>query len=396
MIANKLKKISGIIRIRISKPNFESKLFTTEYIYTGCVCLNSANSNYIYTHYIPGVIDANFITYNEMYTKFNNKEIDWEQTNKIELKKMSKQWDYICFEYEGSSNFINFPKINKIGSKTNFAGLIFDTINLSLENNKFSLVSNFTEENEYNIYGLNENLDNINTKINIIQTEKINLIHDELPCQNYYLCEKNNLYSGSLIYTVKENLGNYKLEILGITSNDYEEYGRIIPLEYLEYNDSLIKIECNQFIFELDDIINIPIIKKTEYPILTLNYGNILKEKDVIIQINNLQIFNMNIFNSKLSIYQTIDEYLTYETQINSICKLIIIRKKKIIELEININTFKLLLKNEIYLNVYDPYLIDNSMKFSTDLCDYILENEIYNQDILKYLHNFNYKICSY
>jgi hypothetical protein len=53
-------------------------------------------------------------------------------------------------------------------------------------------------------------------------------------------------------------------------------------------------------------------------------------------------------------------------------------------------------IQNEIYLNIYDPYLIDNSMKFSTDLCDYILENEIYSEDILKYLYNFNYKICSY
>ena len=222
------------------------------------------------------------------------------------------------------------------------------------------------------------------------------MINDELPCQNYYLCEKNNSYSGSIIYKIKENMGDYKLEILGITSNDYGEYGRIIPLEYLEYNDSIIKLKYNPFIFELDDILNIPIIKKTEYPILISNYSNLLKEQDIIVQINNLQIFNMNIFNSKLSIYQSIDEYLTYESQINTICKIMIIRKKKIIEIEININIFKLTLENEIYLNIYDPYLIDNSMKFSTDLCDYILENEIYSEDILKYLYNFNYKICSY
>ena len=91
MIANKLKKISGTIRIRISKSDFESKLFTTEYVYTGCLCLNSANSNYVYTHYIPGVIDANFITYKEINSKFSNKEINWEETNKLELKDLIEQ-----------------------------------------------------------------------------------------------------------------------------------------------------------------------------------------------------------------------------------------------------------------------------------------------------------------
>jgi hypothetical protein len=381
MIANKLKKISGTIRIRISKPNFDSKLFTTEYVYAGCIC---ANTNCVYTHYIPGVIDANFITYKEMNTKFANKEINWEETNKLELKKMSKQWDFLCFEYEGSSNFISFPKINKISTKASFSDLLFCT------NNKTN------DESEYNIFGLNESLNQINSKIKISKIEKINLIHDELPAQNYYLCEKNSVYSGSIIYTIRENLGNYKLEILGITSNDYGDYGRIIPLEYLEYSDSIIKIQYNPFKFELDDIINIPIIKKTNYPILTLNYSNLVKEQDVIVQINSLQIFDMNIYNSKLNIYQTIDEYLTYESQTNSTCKITIIRKKKIIELDIYIGKFKLELQNEIYLNIHEPYLTENNMKFSTDLCDYILENELYNQDVIKYLNNFNYKIYSY
>ena len=385
MLLNKLKKITGIIRVRILKPDFNSKLFNPEYVYMGCLCLNTntnktidISENYIFTNYIPGVIDANFITYKEKAIKFGNEEISWDNTIKLKLKKMSKQWDYICFELDNLSDFISFPKINKIIDKSCFFSHNSEKIN---------------NINEYNIYGLSSKSKIINKNIKIIKSEKINLIHDELPNQIYYLCELNEAYSGSTIYTINENMGNYKLEILGITSNDYGNTGRIIPLNHFNYNDTFMKVSCNEYIFSIEDIFNIPIIKNTSYPIITFNYSNLLKKNDVIVKINNLHISNMNIYNNKFKNYQTIDEYLTYICQLNTNCKLILIRNKKIIEVEINIDILKIKINNDIYININDLYIKEDDIKFSTDILDYMLENEIYNKDIIKFLDDFNYKI---
>jgi hypothetical protein len=368
MIANKLKKISGIIRLKIIKPDFNKEIFKEDIVYMGCLCLNTKFGDCIFTNYIPGIINADFLTCKEI-SKFENNEICWEYSNKLKIYKISKQWDYVSFKMINSyeSNFISFLKINKI-----------------------MISSNPFLNTDYKIYG------SINTNINIIKKEKINMIHDKMPAQIYYLCEKNDSYSGSLIYRVNEYLGNFNLEILGLTSNDYGNYGRIIPLEYLEYTDSFIKLSIDKYNFSNKDIIKIPIIRKKTYPILTSNYSNLLKKNDIIIQINNIHISNMTIFNYKLDIYQTIDEYFTYMNQNNPICKLLIVRyttKINIFEVNININIFKIKELNDIYLNINDLYVLGNNIKFSSDISDYMLENEIYNDDIVKYLYDFNYKI---
>ena len=384
MLLNKLKKMTGIIRVQILKPNFESKQFVPEYIFTGCICLNMSTQNeenYIFTNYIPGVIDANFITYKEKEIKFNKKDINWDDTIKVKLKKMSKQWDFLCFEFSNLSDFISFPKINKIIDKTCvFSGSTISCID------EISI-------SQYNIYGLSNESNIINTNINIIQSEKINLIHDQLPNQIYYLCDVNDSYSGSVIYRINENMGNYKLEILGITSNDYYDYNRIVPLTHFSYDDILIKMSYDPYTFSMKDIFNIPIIKNTLYPIITSNYSNLLKKNDIIVKINHLHISNMNIYNHKLHSYQSIDEYLTYFYQTNSKCRLKLIRNKQIIEVEIDINILKLKTHNDIYIDINNLYVKNNNIKFSTDILDYILENEIYNKDIIKYMDDFTYKI---
>lgn len=368
MIANKLKKISGIIRLKIIKPDFNVGIFKEDIVYMGCLCLNTKFGDCIFTNYIPGIINADFFTCKEI-SKFQNNEITWEDSNKLKIHRISKQWDYVSFKMINTytSNFISFSKINKI-----------------------MISSNPSLNTDYKIYG------SINTNINIIKKEKINMIHDKLPAQVYYLCDKNNSYSGSLIYRVNENLGNFNLEILGLTSNDYSDYGRIIPLDNLEYTDSFIKLSFENYNFSNKDIFEIPIIRKTTYPILTSNYLNLLKKNDIIIKINDLHITNMNIINYKLDIYQTIDEYFTYINQNNPICKLLIVRytsKINIFEVNININIFKIKQLNDIYLDIDDLYILGNNFKFSSDISDYMLENEIYNDDIVKYLYDFNYKI---
>jgi hypothetical protein len=368
MIANKLKKISGIIRLKIIKPDFNVGIFKEDIVYMGCLCLNTKFGDCIFTNYIPGIINADFFTCKEI-SKFQNNEISWEDSNKLKIHTISKQWDYVSFKMINpyTSNFISFPKINKI-----------------------LISSNPSLNTDYKIYG------SINTNINIIKKEKINMIHDKLPAQVYYLCDKNNSYSGSLIYRVNENLGNFNLEILGLTSNDYSDYGRIIPLDNLEYTDSFIKLSFENYNFSNKDIFEIPIVRKTTYPILTSNYLNLLKKNDIIIKINDLHITNMSIINYKLDIYQTIDEYFTYINQNNPICKLLVVRytsKINIFEVNININIFKIKQLNDIYLDIHDLYVLRNIFKFSSDVSDYMLENEIYNDDIVKYLNDFNYKI---
>jgi hypothetical protein len=385
MLLNKLKKMTGIMRIQILKPNFKSKQqFTPEYIFTGCICLNMSKQNeenYIFTNYIPGVIDANFITYKEKEIKFNKKDINWDDTIKVKLKRMSKQWDFLCFEISNLSDFISFPKINKIIDKS----CVFSSSSNSCKD-EISIP-------QYNIYGLSEKSNIINTNINIIQSEKMNLIHDQLPNQIYYLCDLNDSYSGSIIYKINENMGNYKLEILGITSNDYYDYNRIVPLTHFSYDDILIKMSYDPYTFSIKDIFNIPIIKNTLYPIITSNYSTLLKKNDIIVKINHLHISDMNIYNHKLHTYQSIDEYLTYFSQTNSKCRLKLIRNKQIIDIIIDINILKLKTHNDIYIDINDLYVKNNNIKFSTDISDYILENEIYNKDIIKYMDDFTYKI---
>jgi len=384
MLLNKLKKMTGIIRVQILKPNFESKQFVPEYIFTGCICLNMSTQNeenYIFTNYIPGVIDANFITYKEKEIKFNKKDINWDDTIKVKLKRMSKQWDFLCFEISNLSDFISFPKINKIIDKS----CVFSSSSNSCKD-EISIP-------QYNIYGLSEKSNIINTNINIIQSEKMNLIHDQLPNQIYYLCDLNDSYSGSIIYKINENMGNYKLEILGITSNDYYDYNRIVPLTHFSYDDILIKMSYDPYTFSIKDIFNIPIIKNTLYPIITSNYSTLLKKNDIIVKINHLHISDMNIYNHKLHTYQSIDEYLTYFSQTNSKCRLKLIRNKQIIDIIIDINILKLKTHNDIYIDINDLYVKNNNIKFSTDISDYILENEIYNKDIIKYMDDFTYKI---
>ena len=154
-----------------------------------------------------------------------------------------------------------------------------------------------------------------------------------------------------------------------------------------------MEVSHDKFIFSIEDIFNIPIIKYTSYPIIKLNYSNLLKKNDVIIKINNLHISNMNIYNYKLRNYQTIDEYLIYISQFNSNCRLTLIRNKQIVQVELNIDIFKIKTHNNIYIDINDLYVKDDNIKFSTDIVDYMLENEIYNKDIIKFLDDFSYQI---
>ena len=378
MLLNKIKKITGVIRLKILVPDFDcSEKFIPDYVYSGGICLEQTNGKFVSTNYIPGVIDAEFCTYKEIgqntITYEILEKINWSNAHKLRLSNMSKQWDYINFSLDINidsckPDFISFPKINKISGV-------------------------FSSKKTYSLYG------SINKKFKITDNIKTNLIHDLLPSQVFYLGEEIDSYSGSLVYTVCENSGSFYLEIFGITSNNYDGYSRIIPIKYLEYSDFIVNTNSISWTPELNDLVEIPIIKVTQYPQFNKNFGSIIKKDDIVVMINQQNIINMEIYNYQMDLKMSLDEWLTYSFQMQhqSLTQidysLTLIRKGKIIELMVDINIFKMDLINPIYLDINDLYTIKNEIKFSSDICDLMLQNKIYDQKLVKYMNDITYQI---
>ncbi len=369
MLQTRIKRISGIIRVRILTPNFETKTFVDQYVYSGGVCLEIADQKYVSTNYIPGIISGEFYTYKEInsdtITDSILEKINWSNAHKLVICSVSKQWDYVKFGFIDlnllKQDLISFPKINKIAG-------------------------DFSPSKSYSLFGSCIHRIDINSII------KTNLIHDLYVPQIFYTGSQTESFSGSLIYTVCENSGSYYLEVLGFTSNDYDGQSRIVPIEYLEYNDLTIGCDIIPYTPTFTDLTEIPIVKSTQYPQFTKNYSAIKKD-DILIIINGLNIINMEVYNLKYNFKQTITEYLTYLFQKHNICKLVIIRKGKIIELEISIDTFIINMVNPIYLDINDLYVRRNEIKFSSDICDSMLQYDIYDKNVVNYLNDPTYKI---
>jgi hypothetical protein len=371
MLLSRVKRISGIIRIRLLIPDFETNLFTDQYVYSGGLCLELIDGKSVFTNYIPGIISADFYTYkeiniqNDIIDDITLEKINWSNAHKLTINSMSKQWDYVRFGFfdlgSVKQDLISFPKINKIAG-------------------------DFSPSKSYSLFG------SCNHRINIQSSVKTNLIHDSFVPQIFYLGDQVESYSGSLIYTICENSGSYYLEVLGITSNDYDGKSRIVPLEYFQYNDLTICCEITNYNPTLTDLMEIPIVKSTQYPQFTKNFFGIKKD-DIAIIINGLNIIYMEVFNTKYNQRQTIDEYLTYLFQKQHTCQLTLIRKGKIIDVQIDKTTFVFNTVNPIYLNINDLYVSGNQIKFSSDICDSMLQYDIYNKEIVKYLNDPTYKI---
>ncbi len=371
MLLSRVKRICGIIRIRLLVPDFETNLFTDQYVYCGGICLEVGGNKFVFTNYIPGIISAEFYTYKEInlwdkpITDIVLEEINWSNAHKLTTTVMSKQWDYIRFIFNDldsvKPDLISFPKINKIAG-------------------------DFSPIKSYSLFGSS------NHKINIKGIAKTNLIHDFFPSQIFYIGSQTESYSGSLIYTICENSGSYYLEVLGITSNDYDGNSRIVPLEYFEYTDLIMCSETSQYTPTLQDLTEIPIVKITQYPQFTKNFSTI-KRDDIVILVNGLNIINMEVFDVKHNTRQTLDEYLIYLFQKQICCQLTLIRKGKIIDIQIDKNTFAYIMPNPIYLNIDDLYTSGNKIKFSSDICDSMLQYDVYNKEIVKYLNDPTYKI---
>ena len=347
---NRLQKISGIIKIK--KLEFYNDNFEYIEFFCGGLCLNLYNKNIIITNYIYGIIEANFLSYKQI----ESNGLDWELSYKLNILSKSKQWDYLQFT------------IDKEQCK--------DIYFLKYRFHK-------NEDMEYKIYG------NIDETIIIKNKLKQNLIHNLLPKQLFYLSNLKNTYNGSLIY----NIINNKLYIFGYTSFNYNNQTKIIPLYHLTRKDKNIELDLQAYKFNYRYIYDIPNIRNTFYPKFMTNYFNIFKKNDIIISINNNNIRNCDIYNIKLNIYQTIDEYLIYQKNIVQFT-IYRLNKNEFIDIYIDINKFNNKFSNNIYLNV-DKLYDKNKLIFNTDICDNIIEKNdfVYNSDILKYLDDPYYKI---
>lgn len=374
MLLNRIKKITGVLKIRILTPDFETKTFDQNHIYMGGICLETNLTKCICTNYVAGVIDAQFVTYKELSLQLGLREItqetleklDWSNSHKLNIFNMSKQWDYINFSLDSNDrlkvDLISFPKINKI------AGV-------------------FSLEKKYSIYG------STNCQIPINKTIKTNLIHDELAPQIFYCGGQTDTYSGTVVYTVCEIEGAFVLEILGYTSNDYDGETRIVPIQYCENLDTILSTQTVGYTPTLLDLTEIPIVKATVYPQFTKNFSTNIKKDDIVISANGKNILEMEIFDTYFNQKISLDEYLTYLSQFQPMCSLILIRKGKIIEVFVNIQIFKFELVNPIYMDIHNLYVRGDEIKFSTDICDAMLQYDIFDKQIIKYMNDITYSI---
>jgi len=195
------------------------------------------------------------------------------------------------------------------------------------------------------------------------------------------------------VYTICEKEGNFILEILGFTSNDFYGNSRIVPIKYCENIDCILSTCTTPYTPSLNYLTEIPIVKATIYPQFTKNFSTYIKKDDIVIGVNGKNILEMQVYDSDFNQKLSLDEYFTYLLLTQSNCFLVLIRKGKILEILIDIQTFKFELPNPIYMDINDLYLKGNEIKFSTDICDAMLQFDIFDKKIVKYMNDITYSI---
>lgn len=355
---NKLPLCAAIIEIKLISLDFDTKSTDELIIYVNALCININNKKIIVCNYIPGIISARFFSHKELSELYDDSEIDWSNAHNLIINSMSKQWDFTKFNMineEQITNLINFPKINKI-------------------------METFSLDYQYEFFGSS------NDEITPIAGKKMNLIHDKLTKQLWHLIEPIESCCGSIIYRIyKDENNRTRYKISGYTSSNYDGYTRVVPLEYLLNNDIFIDVEYSEHQFTIDEIFDSPIIRNTIYPKLKNDYGK-LKKNDIIVVIDGNHIFNCNIRDN------TINEYLTYQ---KGIIRFVLIRDSDILNIDIDIIELSYKFLNKIYMNVSSIPEHFSELEFNTDIGDLLLENEIYNQDMAKYLYNPSHPISN-
>jgi hypothetical protein len=111
--------------------------------------------------------------------------------------------------------------------------------------------------------------------------------------QIFYSGDQNQSYSGALVYTICEKEGNFILEILGFTSNDFYGNSRIVPIKYCENIDCILSTNTIKYTPSLNYLTEIPIVKATIYPQFTKNFSTYIKKDDIVISVNGKNILEM-------------------------------------------------------------------------------------------------------
>lgn len=341
-------KSFGIVKLELYYPNFDTNSIETQIIYQGALCIN-LNENLIITPYISCVKSAKFISYDRIISLYGcENNIRWEnEHNILYVSMMSKMWDYITFVPIHTHNltFITFKNV------------------MDIDKNK-----------KYNIYG-------IKTKIIINRQKSINLIHNKLAKQEFYIVDYHNTFPGSLLYYKVPSTKN--IHVIGLLSYD----NRLLSLQHLKFKTINIDLNYDFYKFDNNILIQMNKIYLTLYPKLKSNF-KLLQKNDIILEINGKTIKNCQIYCYDVNKKLCINEYLIYLSQHCQIIKFVIVRNNEIRYIDIQTDKMNKELKNKIEMKSKKDIKY-----FSADVCDKLILQNKYSITIDKYLTNPYYKV---
>jgi len=354
-------KCFGIVQVEVYVPSINEDVVSikTEMRYYGGICMLINNVKQICTPYIGAFKQAFFISYDKINMIYGNEEnIIWEnEFNELIVYEKSKLWDHTIFTP------ISVKKLNFLNKDSNIKPKHSDQLS---------------------IYGIDD-------QINQLSCININLVHIKLSEHKFYQINKITSYPGSLVYMNDIN-DNNKIKFVGITSYSTTKHTRIIPMMYFYYKSIYINFAYN--CYKIDDklLADVNLLHMTLYPKLLSNFKK-FRKNDTIVEINNSPIFNCLIFNEQINDYVNINSHLFYLCQINKSILFTIVRNNKILYVDFESQKLNMPLKNKV-----ETYKKNDYRTFSSDLCDYILQQKscVNNESrmiISKYLTNPYYKV---
>jgi hypothetical protein len=339
------------------------------------------------------VVDAVALTYEEiemfnMTAKTNNMELEdrrddeyeeeqinmenynWEDGICLSLHDRSKTWDWLKFK----------PQLLK---SSDYDGIVFQKFDKIFEN--------IQPKQDYATWDGN---------LFIHKNVQTNLIHENYSHVNFFLSKDTNHMPGEIVF-VKETDKRKNLKIVAIVSKicfvRNEFVSRIIPLINFMKEDCNYDVKTKIFSPLNDVILNNPLFKHSLYIQFNDTYGNI-ECGDILVQINDSNIMNMEIYNEQTNKNDTFETFLMYNDK-----KEIMITVARLVDEELNkytflnytINTevFYKEIKNNIYFDPTFDNINPQTYKFSSDLADIFVSRDNFNETLEDYIDNPNIMI---
>lgn len=335
-----IDKSHGIVQVVTIIPDINNSILEHKYTELHGTCINYKDINILVMPYVSCVTSIKFVTFHKVY----NQSLKWSNViTHGTIYKKSKMWNYTFVKLENDKD-IYYPKY---------------------------LLTKYID-NVY-IYGYG--------KYHITKT-LFNPVHSKLPQLVYYKCDKNidNIKDGTLVYG--KNASGNKIFYIGYTYNNY-----ITPFVNITFDNCNIKLNIKHAKISLSVVNNINNIRNTYYPCLGSNFKT-FKKNDIILEINGNNIVKCKLFDYNFKISMNITTYLIYAIQHKILTRFLILRDNKIREL-IFVND-ELQIKNTNKIEVFSK---NDYKKFSSDLCDVLVEENKYYLEIQKYLVNPYYKV---